>query len=453
MTARDEAAWDEWEDDDEDALLSSTERRGDDHGDEKKATTETSRTMSDLLSSDDEAWGFDVSELEHEMTHCPPAVPISSISVPDDATCSEQALLRALHDFPEALRATRERVQTLEALALVTQMHLVAARASFGAPGSDARTTEEEWNRLEHELTHVAGEWGNREPRYVTTSEKTQGQKVREIMDKLQDALSIEDDDLAVFVDALAQVFHELPNQELRVSTTLLRPATDSDERETKSYVKHLVALTTDARHRIPSFSEAEICQDAKDIGRDEMVINGTHVHGQSGYDAVLDALEREFELVLARHVGRAPQQTPMAVSHALQSIAMTVLHASNRTESGGRAFELLRRFLCHDRILLRPASARAPPLQVQVDVGPYVEQQRPVWAFGLRVQLVAVTWYLVCDARDPSRELQLLETTYCTRLAFPVGLTPFHALETMRYDPGDVRVHVATTRADARHA
>ncbi|ETO63798.1 hypothetical protein F444_18568 [Phytophthora nicotianae P1976] len=139
-----------------------------------------------------------------------------------------------------------------------------------------------------------------------------------------------------------------------------------------------------------------------------------------------------------------------MAVSNALQSVAMAVLHASNRTESGGSSYELLAKFLSNhemNRVLLRPASARASPLEVQMDVGPYLEtvpgSKEPTWAFGLRVKLTAVTWYLVCDAEDPTNELYEIETTFCNRLAFPVGLTPFHPLDTMRKDRGDVTLRL----------
>ncbi|EEY58799.1 uncharacterized protein PITG_20854 [Phytophthora infestans T30-4] len=128
----------------------------------------------------------------------------------------------------------------------------------------------------------------------------------------------------------------------------------------------------------------------------------------------------------------------------------MAVLHASNRTESGGCSYELLSKLLSNhdmDRVLLRPASARASPLQVKMDVGPYLEavpgSKEPTWAFGLRVKLAAVTRYLVCDAEDPTNELYEVETTFDNRLAFPVGLTPFHPLDTMRKDRGDVAVRL----------
>ncbi|KAF4315876.1 hypothetical protein BBO99_00008668 [Phytophthora kernoviae] len=182
------------------------------------------------------------------------------------------------------------------------------------------------------------------------------------------------------------------------------------------SYLQQVLALSSDEpsnESRMPTLSEAEIFQDAKDIGRDELLINGERVEGTRGYDAVVDALQKELEQVLARQVGKMPEQTPMAVSNALQAVAMAVLHASNRTESGGSAYELLAKFISNhevDRVLLRPASARAAPLEVHMDVGPYLEpipgSNESNWAFGLRVKLTAVMWYVVCDADDPTNEL-----------------------------------------------
>lgn len=99
--------------------------------------------------------------------------------------------------------------------------------------------------------------------------------------------------------------------------------------------------------------------------------------------------------------------------------------------------------------ILIRPDSAKAAPLEIQLDLGAYLESANPeeqppqVWAFGVRAVLSAVTWYLVCDADDPTNELYEVKTTYRNRMAFPLGLTPFHPLNSMRKDHGEVQIQV----------
>ncbi|CAI5732078.1 unnamed protein product [Peronospora destructor] len=310
MTADDNDGWDEWEDD-----------------------TFSSPPLSPTGSGQ---WDRIEKTQAYPMMNLPPITP--HFSDPDDAQSNEEKLLLLHDDVPKALQISRERMQALQALALVTRVHVLALFAS--------------------------DEFGN--------------------------------------------------------------------------------------KSRMPTLSDAEILQDAKDIGRDELLVNGERVGGAKGYDAVVDALQRELELVLARQAGMTPEQTPMAVSNALQSVAMAVVHASNRTESGGCSYELLSKFLSkHEmtRVLLRPDSARAAPLEVYLDLGPYLEaipgSDEPTWAFGLRVKLVAVTWYLVCDTEDPTTELYEIETTFCNRLAFPVGLTPFLPLDTMRKDRGNVTVRL----------
>eukprot|EP00644_Phytophthora_capsici_P006607 jgi/Phyca11/550291/estExt2_Genewise1Plus.C_PHYCAscaffold_360327 len=284
-------------------------------------------------------------------------------------------------------------------------------------------------------------------------------QRLEEMSGLLHSALSTENEDLTLFQEVIEQLFAGMEEQKVILSTNWLKEEYEEDSREkTESYLDQILAIHSEEPtncSRMPTLSEAEIFQDAKDVKRDELQINGVKVEGTRGYDAVVDALQHELEHVLARQVGKTPEQTPMAVSNALQSVAMAVLHASNRTESGGCSYELLSKFLNNhemDRVLLRPDSARAAPLEVHMDVGPYLEavpgSKEPTWAFGLRVKLLAVTWYLVCDAEDPTNELYEVETTFCNRLAFPVGLTPFHSLDMMRKDRGDVAVRLVLPTA-----
>ncbi|GMF56133.1 unnamed protein product [Phytophthora fragariaefolia] len=450
MAATDaEESWDEWEE----AATASPPQAPAAHslGDHEAKTQALPVTPNSPL-SDAGKWGFDLSELEREMSGLPPTSYATPFIAPDAASSSEDALLSALDGLPSALQAGGERLRTLQALALVARLHVESARSSFAELQSGSQSLPEVLGALAEELQQLAGEWGDRKL-LETTLSSSERLHLEEMTGLLHNALDAENEDLTLFQEVVEQLFDGLHDHKLVVSTNWLQSGKTAVAETEESYLKQVLAISSDEpgnSSRMPTLSEAEIFQDAKDIGRDELLINGQRVEGTRGYDAVVDALQHELEHVLAHQAGKTPEQTPMAVSNALQSVAMAVLHASNRTESGGSSYELLGKFLSnHDmgRVLLRPASARAAPLEVHMDVGPYVEavpgSREPIWAFGLRVKLVAVTWYLVCDSEDPTSELYEIETTFCNRLAFPVGLTPFHPLDSMRKDRGHVTVRL----------
>jgi hypothetical protein len=100
------------------------------------------------------------------------------------------------------------------------------------------------------------------------------------------------------------------------------------------------------------------------------------------------------------------------------------------------------------NRVLIRPASARAPPLDIAMDVGVFATDTVG-WCFGLRVVVSAVTWYCICDSDDPTRELFDVETTYTNRLAFPLGLTPLTPRDLLRRDTGDVAIRLRVESQD----
>jgi len=449
MTAADEEAWDEWEDDTA-ASPPPPAATSNSHGHEAK--TQTHPTMPDSPTDDAGEWGWSLSELEHEMADLPPAAYTTPLQVPNASLSSENTLVSSLAGMPTALQAGGRRLRTLQALALVARLHVASARGSFAKLSAAPQSTQKELKSIAEELQQSAGEWGDRS-RLETALAPSECQQLDEMTGLLHNALQAETADLTLFQEVLEQLFEGLSDHKLVLSTNWLPGGGEVSEDAAGSYLDQVLAITSDEPTnvgRMPALSEAEIFQDAKDIGRDELLINGERVEGTRGYDAVVDALQHELEHVLAHQAGKTPEQTPMAVSNALQSVAMAVLHASNRTESGGSSYELLGKFLSNhemDRVLLRPASARATPLEVHMDVGPYLEavpgSMDTTWAFGLRVKLVAVTWYLLCDAEDPTNELYEIETTFCNRLAYPVGLTPFHPLDSMRKDRGEVLVRL----------
>lgn len=286
-----------------------------------------------------------------------------------------------------------------------------------------------------------------------------------------------DDQDLSLFQQVVEQIFDALPDRTLRVSIEWIHPIDgkksakktkkkhhEADASESSGYLNQLLTMMTlgdDAAKgigaagntqqatRVPVLSDAEIFQDAKDIARDELAVNGELVAGSIGYDAIVDHIQTQLEQLLAAEIGKPLPQFSMQLSDTLHRIAMEVLNASNRTESGGSAYEVLGRFVANhemDHVLIRPASAKAPPIQIDMDMGAYAsteglgaENDATSWCFGVRVTLTAVTWYLVCDAADPTVELYEVKTTYRNRLAFPVGLTPFHPINHMRKDRGAV--------------
>ncbi|CAI5713926.1 unnamed protein product [Hyaloperonospora brassicae] len=459
MTAgKEEDAW-EWEDD---ALASSASSPASSDVRDHQEETQTHTDMPYSSLSDDSKWRFDLSELELEMARGLPLASASSFSVVEGATRTEQTLIASTDAMTTRLRSDNERVRTLQALALVVRLHVLSARGSCAELASGLEPPVDVITDIYEELRQLAGDWGNKEL-LETTLRPPRRQQLEEMTGLLHHALTADDEDLTLLQHVLEQLFRGLTDQTLVLSTKWLEQSADEDreaETETTSYLTQILALNESHRDGTSSaltLSEAEVFQDAKDIGRDELLINGVRVEGTREYDAVVEALQRELELVLARQAGKTVEQTSVDVNNALQSIAMAVLHAINRTESGGSSYELLSKFVSShevDRVLLRPNSARAAPLEVCVDVGPYLEsipgRDISTWAFGLRVKLVAVTWYLICDAQDPTKELHEFETTFCNRLAFPVGLTPFHPLECIRKDRGDVAVRLVLPTEDS---
>ncbi|KAG7382954.1 hypothetical protein PHYBOEH_010165 [Phytophthora boehmeriae] len=148
-----------------------------------------------------------------------------------------------------------------------------------------------------------------------------------------------------------------------------------------------------------------KIFQDDKDIGRDEVLTNGERVEGTRGNDAVVDALQKELEQVLARQVGKMAEETAVAVSNALQAVSMAVQHTSNCTESDGVAYmyELLAKFISNDEEIACCYVLHQPVLL----------HWTSIWTW-----LTAVMWYVVCDVGDPTKELYEMETSATVSLS-----------------------------------
>lgn len=476
--AEQDAAWDDWE--------------------EQQPPPEATNASASAA-VDGEDWGWDVAALEANaalVESANPSLSATALAGEDDGSDDGARLLGLAVAAPavyDALQRGRRKAVALLALAKVAKLHLLAARDGFAAlvasesvapreNGDDHEQLEREIAALGAEVRGLAGDWTES----ISAWTRDDSKRLEEMAGALRHSLTAsggDDQDLSLFQQVVEQIFDALPGRTLRVSVEWIHPASNedadsdksakkkgkshqkTDESEVGGYLSQLLVMMTEGESqvakgasaaktnrrptRVPVLSDAEIFQDAKDIARDELAINGELVAGSIGYDAIVDRIQTQLEQLLAAEIGKPLPQFSMQLSDTLHRIAMEVLNASNRTESGGSAYEVLGRFVTNhemDHVLIRPASAKAPPIQIDMDMGAYqltegVDAQDAAtnWGFGVRVTLTAVTWYLVCDAADPTVELYEVKTTYRNRLAFPVGLTPFHPINHMRKDHGAV--------------
>ncbi|KAF0754839.1 hypothetical protein AaE_005183 [Aphanomyces astaci] len=192
----------------------------------------------------------------------------------------------------------------------------------------------------------------------------------------------------------------------------------------------------------LPLISDAEAFQDAKDIKRDQLRINGVLFPGIVGYDALIKALVDEIHRVAV-----AFRPSYHAFASTYEEMAKRILHSINRTESGGGSYEVLTSLVTPPRphatslVLLRPNSKAATPLHIHIEMGPY-EDHEGTWCFGLRTVVSAETSYVICDSDDPTTEWLAVQAKYENRLAFSIGMSPFTS-ETRgaREDGGQVQL------------
>uniref|UniRef100_K3X9A5 Uncharacterized protein n=1 Tax=Globisporangium ultimum (strain ATCC 200006 / CBS 805.95 / DAOM BR144) TaxID=431595 RepID=K3X9A5_GLOUD len=496
--------WDDWEDE-QDAVAADAHAGTPPVGPEADARAfhddaPLSADARDAVSSEEEAedpidgdaeWTWNLKRMEHDLHHLPtpPALlrPSPSSDTADDDSAKLLEIMRVAQTTAQHIERGRDAVRTLEALALVAKFHVLSLRWGFGVELA-AGDAEMEVPMLVARLRKLAGDWGiwthvrDEIPKEELTA-------IHEMSALLHQSLMACEGDLVPFQQLILDVFASLPQQTLPIPVTWIRPlaqkmqqaAADASFAAPPSlYVQQLVHLSdppppsNDTMLQVASLTEAEVFQDAKDITRDELVVNGELVKGTRGYDAIVDTVQRQIETLLVQQTHSDKQQHSTrdvtqldAITH---NIAKQILHACNRTESGGSSYEILSQFLSMNHkedvspVVLRPDSARAAPLEIALDLGAYLERvdtpatsssEEPprsdeLWAFGVRAVLSAVTWYLVCDADDPTLELVAIKTRYENRMAFSLGLTPFHPLTAMRRDRGHVHIQVLTPGPEA---
>lgn len=219
MTTADDEAWDEWEDD---APASPPELPATSTLHDHEAKTQAQPAAPDSPSSDAGKWGFDLSELEREMSDLPPDSCATRLSAPDADASNEEALLSAIKGLPSALQAGGERMRTLQALVLVARLHVELARGSFAELQSGPQSLQEELDAMAEELQQLAGEWGDQKL-LETTLGASERRQLEEMTGLLHNALDAENEDLTLFREVVEQLFEGLPEQKLVVSTNWLQ--------------------------------------------------------------------------------------------------------------------------------------------------------------------------------------------------------------------------------------
>ncbi|KAF1336871.1 hypothetical protein FI667_g68, partial [Globisporangium splendens] len=487
--------WDDWEEerdaaaDDAHAETSPADPRADAQA--LRGDTPPSGDASDAVSSEEEdpidedaAWTWNLKRMEHDLRHLPTNTALHEHTLSpgaDDDTMKLLEIMNVAQETAQQIERGRDAVLTLEALALVAKFHVLSLRNGFNvelAPGD----AEMEVPMLVARLRKLAGDWGIwTHVRDEIPEEELSA--IHEMSAMLHQSLMACESDLVPFQQLILDVFASRPQQTLTIPVTWIRPqiqkaqqaATDSSHvAQSSLYVQQLMHLSdpllasdNDMTLQVSSLTEAEAFQDAKDITRDELIVNGELVKGTRGYEAIVDIVQRQIHTLLLQQKQSNNEQPTHDVSQLdaiTRDIAKQILHACNRTESGGSSYEILSQLLSLNHkedvppVVLRPDSARAAPLEIELDLGAYLErvdtptsssnkepQNRELCAFGVRAVLSAVTWYLICDADDPTLELVAVKTTYENRMAFSLGLTPFHPLTAMRKDRGHVHIQVLT--------
>ncbi|GLD98911.1 hypothetical protein PINS_up007629 [Pythium insidiosum] len=174
----------------------------------------------------------------------------------------------------------------------------------------------------------------------ATASAVQSHDQLKEVTSLLHNALAVCDDDLLPFQQAWESVFAELPAHRLVVSTDWLRTSTDSaaaPEEEGDAtvsdvapYLAELLRVSaSEAPLTLQELSDADKFQDAKDIQRDEVVVNGRLLAGAMGYDRVVQELETTLRETLATELETATVRSEQ-VQQTLPLVAQRLLHVSD---------------------------------------------------------------------------------------------------------------------------
>jgi hypothetical protein len=155
--------------------------------------------------------------------------------------------------------------------------------------------------------------------------------------------------------------------------------------------------------------------QDAKDIERDQLLINGALVVGsEAGFDAVVGRLVACL---------RAIPDVAEISEEACELFSRVLLNAANRTSSGGDMYDVLERGRPRDFVMLCPDSSSTKPLRIDIGphAGPFCAQG--VWDFGVVAAVEAELTFLVYASDDSGfhHPVARIMTTMSRQFGLPV--------------------------------
>jgi len=165
--------------------------------------------------------------------------------------------------------------------------------------------------------------------------------------------------------------------------------------------------------------NDKSLRQEAKDIQRDRITVNGVAVseNGGRSYDEIVTDFQQIIERLFKTAVyGQAIMSADFDGSHVTnicRSLAMMLLHAGNRTQSGGASFTQVLGLFTTPCTIVAPVSDLADPLTFEVSMGTF--RTTPVLGgaddgtaaevkWGLRCHVRANSYYKICDS-NPSDE------------------------------------------------
>ena len=136
------------------------------------------------------------------------------------------------------------------------------------------------------------------------------------------------------------------------------------------------------AGHSGEATSTALLRQEAKDIQRDRITVNGTPISdGGRSYDAIVTDFQSILKALISDSVyGEALSstaadntlQSPNELDRLCRALAMVLLHAGNRTQSGGASFSEVMNLFSTPVSIIAPVSDRADPLCYDISIGPF---------------------------------------------------------------------------------
>eukprot|EP00933_Yihiella_yeosuensis_P072069 TRINITY_DN8035_c0_g1_i5.p1 TRINITY_DN8035_c0_g1~~TRINITY_DN8035_c0_g1_i5.p1 ORF type:complete len:359 (-),score=88.51 TRINITY_DN8035_c0_g1_i5:166-1242(-) len=159
------------------------------------------------------------------------------------------------------------------------------------------------------------------------------------------------------------------PNVALPAPPMPVSPSYPSDATNLEDYEQRLAALPSAlfiGRELRMAVKALDRYQDAKDINRDNLIVNGREISGaRGGYEAAVEAIAEGLR------AGEAAVGRETWPSEAQTLAAQLLLGVLNRTTSGFAAFEEVLKLLnCDDVVVVSPESAAAEPLQAAITGG-----------------------------------------------------------------------------------